>query len=156
MEENAKIIIPAANHKVTICRSILEALPEWFGIESARENYIREVKHLEIFACVAGNHPIGFIGLKTHNPLNIEIYVMGVLPAWHRQGIGKKLITRSIEHSKQQAIQFITVKTLSAQSDAVHYANTRLFYQSCGFAPFEEFPDLWGSDNPCLMMIRPI
>ncbi len=156
MEENLEIVVQAANDKARICRSILETLPEWFGIESARENYIREVKHLEVFACVADNHPIGFIGLKTHNPLNIEIYVMGVLPAWHRQGIGKKLIARSIEHGKQKGNEFLTVKTLSAQSDDVHYADTRLFYQSCGFAPFEEFPDLWGSDNPCMMMIKPI
>jgi hypothetical protein len=32
----------------------------------------------------------------------------------------------------------------------------RGFYLSCGFMPFEEFPDLWGEANPCLYMIRAV
>ena len=134
----------------------MEALPAWFGIESARENYIHAINDQAVFAYVSDNQPIGFIGLKTHNQLNIEIYVMGVLPAWHRQGIAKQLIERTTEYAKQNAIQFLTVKTLSAQSDDENYAKTRLFYESCGFAPFEELPDLWGENNPCMMMIKPI
>ena len=31
-----------AAEKKKIARAILEALPEWFGIPEARENYIRE------------------------------------------------------------------------------------------------------------------
>ena len=34
--------IEHAEEKRTICRAILEALPEWFGIPEAREEYIRE------------------------------------------------------------------------------------------------------------------
>jgi hypothetical protein len=35
-------------------------------------------------------------------------------------------------------------------------AATRAFYQAVGFLPIEEFPDLWGAENPCLLMLRPL
>jgi len=35
--------ISEANEKQRIARLILEALPEWFGIPEAREQYIQEV-----------------------------------------------------------------------------------------------------------------
>ena len=149
-------IVRINNDKGAVCRSILEELPEWFGIESARENYIRAVANQVVFAFISDNQPIGLIGLKIHNQFNIEICVMGVLPAWHRQGIGRQLVDRAKKHAQQHAIQFLTVKTLSNQSSDENYAKTRLFYKSCGFEPFEEFPDLWGKENPCLMMIKPI
>ena len=36
--------IEHADAKQTIARQILETLPEWFGLEDARESYIRETK----------------------------------------------------------------------------------------------------------------
>ena len=48
------------------------------------------------------------------------------------------------------------VKTLSATHPDVHYARTREFYLSIGFIELEEFPELWGSANPCLLMVKAI
>ena len=36
------LLIEDANQKQDIARKILEALPEWFGIEDSREEYIRD------------------------------------------------------------------------------------------------------------------
>lgn len=41
--------IEHAEEKRTICRAILEALPEWFGIPEAREEYIRESADQALF-----------------------------------------------------------------------------------------------------------
>ena len=30
------------------------------------------------------------------------------------------------------------------------------FYQAVGFLPIEEFPDLWGAENPCLLHAAPV
>lgn len=38
--------------KQAVARMILEALPDWFGIPEARENYIREMWYYE----TQGNH----------------------------------------------------------------------------------------------------
>jgi len=34
------------------------------------------------------SNPLGFISIKENNPYTAEIYVMGVLPDYHNQGIG--------------------------------------------------------------------
>ena len=46
--------IEHAEEKRTICRAILEALPEWFGIPEAREEFIRESADRLFFAAMDG------------------------------------------------------------------------------------------------------
>ncbi len=139
-----------------VIRQILEALPQWFGIREAREDYIRQAKKLDVFICEHKGKPAGFISLKIHNSWNAEIYCMGVLPEFHRQGIGKLLVQSAQSQARASAIRLMSVKTLSSASQDPYYARTRNFYLSCGFEPFEEFPDLWGQDNPCLLMVKSI
>jgi ribosomal protein S18 acetylase RimI-like enzyme len=33
---------------------------------------------------------------------------------------------------------------------------TRRFYEAIGFEPIEEFPTMWGNDNPCLLLVKPL
>lgn len=51
---------------------------------------------------------------------------------------------------------FMTVKTLSEKQPDPDYQKTRQLHVSCGFRPFEEFPNLPGRANPCLYMLKPI
>ena len=53
-----------------------------------------------------------------------------------------------------RGIEFLQVKTLSPAHPDKNYAKTRAFYGAMGFRPLEEFPDLWGEQNPCLQMIK--
>ena len=50
----------------------------------------------------------------------------------------------------------MTVKTLSDRHPDPGYARTRRFYHKLGFVELEEFPELWGRDNPCLYMLREV
>ena len=50
--------------KQRIARAILEALPDWFGIEESREEYIKDSAELPLFAAFDGEKPIGFLCLK--------------------------------------------------------------------------------------------
>ena len=47
--------------KKRTAREILEALPEWFGIVQAREEYIEKSASLLFFAAFDKENPIGFL-----------------------------------------------------------------------------------------------
>ena len=81
--------IENAEEKRRICRVILEALPEWFGIPEAREEYVSESADKLFFAAMDGENPVGFLYLKETGRDTVELYVMGVLKARHRTGAGR-------------------------------------------------------------------
>lgn len=137
-----------------ICERILRALPEWFGIEEAILHYIEASQRLPTIVAHTDNHTAGFLSIKQHTPYAAEIYVMAVDPQYHRQGIGRAMVARAEAYLKENNMEFLQVKTLSASHPDPFYAKTRTFYQSIGFRPLEEFPTLWGESNPCLLMIK--
>ena len=75
-----------AGEKRRITRLILEALPDWFGVEESREEYIRICADLIYYAAYDGELPAGFICLKETGRDTAEICVMGVLQEYHRKG----------------------------------------------------------------------
>lgn len=150
MEMEIKII---DEDKETLARRILEALPQWFGIAEARERYIQEARELAFFACIGGDGPLGFLTLKQHYDHVAEVHAMGVLPRWHRHGIGRALLARAEDYALARSLRFLTVKTLAHSHPDPYFGATRRFYEAMGFLPLEELPELW-PDNPCLMMIK--
>ena len=44
--------------------------------------------------------------------------------------------------------------TLAASDPDPNYAATRAFYAALGFLPLEELPQVWGPENPCLLLVR--
>lgn len=53
-------LIEDYDDKQKIARQILEALPDWFGIDEARENYIKESTDQLFFAALDENQVTGF------------------------------------------------------------------------------------------------
>ncbi len=149
-----KIISKTA--KKNICARILLALPDWFGIEKATKAYISACADLPLIACFSGENPVGFVALKIHGKFAAEIYVMGITREYHRRGIGSKLLAQAEKYLAGEGIRFLQVKTLAPSRESMGYAKTRQFYQSVGFVPLEEFSELWGKDNPCLLLIKTI
>jgi len=82
------------------------------------------------------------------------LYVMGIRPEFHRRGIGRRLIGRAEAYLKQNAVEFLYVKTLGPSRQSEAYERTRAFYTALGFRPLEEFKNLWSSENPCLIMVK--
>ena len=78
-----------STEKQAVTRSILEALPEWFGIPEAREDYITESGDKQFFCAYDADKPVGFLYLKETGKATVELYVMGVLKEYHRQGISR-------------------------------------------------------------------
>jgi len=141
----------------TICREVLESLPEWLGIPASIESYVAAADELPMLACFEpAGEVVDFVPVKTHTAYAAEVYVMGVKRPWHRRGIGRALIEAVAEFLISQGIRFLTVKALSPSNDDPNYARTRLFYEALGFLPIEEFPTLCGPENLCIFMLRPI
>jgi len=139
-----------------LCEPILRALPDWFGIEEATQQYVRDTAVLPTFIANATKQPVGFLTIKQHSDYAAEIQVMGVLPEWHRRGVGQTLLAASEAHLKQLGVEYLQVKTLSSRHPDKFYGRTRAFYLSMGFRPLEEFPTLWGEATPCLQLIKMI
>lgn len=146
--------VTETNEKEKIARKILHALPEWFGIEEATEEYIKTSRNLPFFAVYHDSLPVGFIALRLHNPYTAEVYVMGVLKEFHRKGLGKVLIDEAKAYCLGNRMEILTVKTLDASREDKAYNKTRRFYESVGFKPLEVFPTLWDESNPCLFMAK--
>lgn len=140
--------------KSEICNQILRSLPDWFGIESAIRDYVTDVQPMKMLVSIEGNSPVGFLALNYHNKFTAEIHVMGVMPSFHKRGIGRHLISEAEKILRTEGFKFISVKTLSESRPNKEYDQTRKFYYDMGFIPIEEFRTLWGADNPCLLLIR--
>lgn len=138
--------------KQNIARKILEALPEWFGIEEDREEYIRNSKKQPFFSYYESNKPVGFICLKINSKDTIEIAVIGILKEYQRKGIGKQLFLKAKEHAMQMGFSFMQVKTVQ-KGYYKQYDNTNQFYINLGFKEFEVFPNLWNEKNPCQIYV---
>ena len=142
------------DEKQNITNSILRELPEWFGIEEAIVEYVNGVKNTDFYAAYDFNIPIGFISIKSNNSHTSEIYVLGVKKHYHNRGIGKMLLETSGQALINNKTKFLMVKTLGESHPDKHYKNTREFYNKTGFYPLEEIKEIWGEDNPCLIMVK--
>ena len=98
--------------KMKLTRYILEALPEWFGIPEAREEYIRDSAGKSFFCAYNEAEPVGFLYLKQTGKDTVELAVMGVLKEYHRNGIGKALFETAKKVACEKGYSFIQVKTV--------------------------------------------
>lgn len=142
--------------KSGITDSILHQLPNWFGIEESIQEYIEGVKGKVFYAVYNGYDVVGFICLKMNNPYTAEIYVMGILEPYQRHGIGRNLVNIAEQYIKENHYKFLMVKTVGESLDDESYRRTRAFYRSVGFYPLEEIKEIWGEENPCLILVKHI
>ena len=98
--------VTEAETRRRIARTILEALPDWFGIRESREEYIENSGTWTLFAAYRQGSPAGFLCLKETGKATAELAVMGVLPEYHRQGIGRALFEAAREEAVRMGHQF--------------------------------------------------
>ena len=148
-------IVDDIEEKQRIARSILTALPEWFGIPESTENYIRESANEIMVASFEEEKANGFLCLKETGKDTVELAVMGVLKEYHRKGIGKQLFIHAKKTAKEMGYSFIQVKTVQ-MGKYESYDDTNRFYISIGFKEFEVFSTLWDEWNPCQIYVMGI
>ncbi|HOQ76692.1 MAG TPA: GNAT family N-acetyltransferase [Thermoclostridium sp.] len=140
--------------KTSITLEIMNALPDWF---SPPEDIVRKSaihRDMPFFAAFDGDRAIGFVALKIHNEYTIDMYTLGVLQEYHRQGVGSAILKAVEDYGRRNGYRFITVKTLDASAQYEPYERTRTFYLKNGFCPLEVFPLFWNEENPCLLLAK--
>jgi len=133
--------------KSNVTNKILRQLPDWFGIEESTMEYINNAKETDFIAAYGADELVGFISIKYNNDYTAEIYVMGVSSSCHKKGIGRKLIHEAEKLTREKGCKFLMVKTLGESHPDVHY-------KKVGFYSLEEIKEIWGEENPCLLMVK--
>lgn len=154
--ESSLELVPFDASMTDACERILKALPEWFGIPASNQEYIRSLPRLTTFVARLGGAEVGFIALEQHFPESAENHVLAVHPDHHRRGIGRALLGHSEQWLRKRGVRVFYVKTLGPSEPYAPYAKTRAFYTGLGFVPLFETTALWGSENPALVMAKPL
>jgi GNAT superfamily N-acetyltransferase len=139
-----------------LCRSILDQLPEWFGIPESNADYARLADEGPAWLAVDGGEVVGLMLLKPHFETAVEVYLLAVVPARHRGGVGRALVAAAEAWAKARSARYLTVKTRGPSLPYEPYERTRAFYLATGFVPLEEFTEIWAPDNPALLMAKAV
>jgi len=98
----------------------------------------------------------GLLALRPTSPAARELHVLAVRREHHRRGIGRALVERAAAYAREEGFSLLRAKTLGPGIEDEGYAGTRAFYEAVGLVPVEVIPAVWGAENPCLIMVRPL
>jgi ribosomal protein S18 acetylase RimI-like enzyme len=134
---------------------LLRALPEWFGIEDALAQYVRDAESAPTYLASdrETGDVVGALLIRRHYPESAEIHLMAVDPQWHRRGVGQALVTAVERDLVASGTRMLQVKTLGPSDPDEHYARTLSFYRAMGFVPLQEFREFWPG-NACLILVK--
>jgi N-acetylglutamate synthase-like GNAT family acetyltransferase len=137
-------------------RRILDGLPLWFGRPESNEQYIASASTLPNVVARRDGEVVGVCLLKHHNPLASEIELLAVPEHLHRTGIGRRIVQHVEGELRERGVRMLEVKTYGPSGKSAEYERTRHFYEGMGFIPLEENLDIWGADNPCLILVKAV
>ena len=140
------------NQKKAVVAEVLKDLPEWFGIPESTQAYIEGTTDLQVWAAYQESDLTGFVSLSYSSEDCAEIDCLGVKKAYQGRKIGSQLLA-TLESEARKKVDYLQVKTV-AESSNKDYDRTNVFYRSLGFKKLEIFPQLWGSQNPCQILIK--
>jgi ribosomal protein S18 acetylase RimI-like enzyme len=146
--------ITNSDEKSVIAEKIIRQLPDWFELEDGIVGYVNGVKNKPFFIVFNNDESVGFISVKNQNQWTSEIYVMGILPKFRNSGIGRKLVDYIWNENRKSGRKYLIVKTLDESAEDKFYKETRGFYEKVGFTPLFTTTEIWGEENPCLIMIK--
>lgn len=140
------------NQKKAVVAEVLKDLPEWFGIPESTKAYIEGTTDLQVWAAYQESDLTGFVSLSYSSEDCAEIDCLGVKKAYQGRKIGSQLLA-TLESEARKKVDYLQVKTVAEGSNK-DYDRTNVFYRSLGFKKLEIFPQLWGSQNPCQILIK--
>ena len=140
------------NQKKAVVAEVLKDLPEWFGIPESTQAYIEGATTLQVWAAYQESDLTGFVSLSYSSEECAEIDCLGVKKSYQGRKIGSQLLA-NLESEARKKVDYLQVKTVAEGSNK-DYDRTNVFYRSLGFKKLEIFPQLWGSQNPCQILIK--
>jgi ribosomal protein S18 acetylase RimI-like enzyme len=135
---------------------LLRGLPEWFGIEASILGYVDAARTLPTTCAVLDGEVVGACVVRHHTPVASEIEVLAVRRDLHRTGVGRTLLAHVEAGLRSGGVKLLQVKTRGPSAASQEYERTRAFYEALGYLPLEERADIWGPENPCLFMVKPL
>lgn len=123
---------------------------------AANQALARQAETGLTFVAELAGHSVGLTTLHDTGFSALEIELLAVLPEMHGRGIGRRLVLSAEGEARRLGKAYLLVRTLGPSRPSDHYARTRRFYNRSGFLALEERLEIWGPDNPCLLMIRPV
>jgi len=142
------------NQKKAVVAEVLKDLPEWFGIPESTQVYIEGATTLQVWVAYQESDLTGFVSLSYSSEDCAEIDCLGVKKGHQGRGIGSQLLA-NLESEAGKQVDYLQVKTVAEGSNK-DYDRTNVFYRSLGFKKLEIFPQLWGPQNPCQILIKKI
>jgi GNAT superfamily N-acetyltransferase len=149
-------IVGPVTGRGALCEELLRGLPDWFGIEASIVEYARVSEELPAFVAEVDGEAAGLLVVRPTSPAALELHLIAVRREHHRRGIGRALVDRAAAHARDEGFSLLHTKTLGPDIEDEGYAGTRAFYEAVGFMPVEVLPAVWGPENPCLIMVRPL
>lgn len=137
------------------CASILAELPDWFGLPDSNAAYAEAAERGLTWVAERPGEALGLLVLEDLGFSALDVHLLAVRPHLHRQGVGKALIDQARAVARQLGKPYLTVKTQGPSAGYAAYERTRAFYEAVGFEGLEELTEIWGPENPCLIMVRP-
>jgi len=137
-----------------LCAHILADLPEYFGLEESNAAYARAAETLPSLVGAVDGRDAGLLLLKRTSGVAMELHLIAVLRELQGVGLGGALVRAAEAHARSQGAHWFHVKTLSPRDPDENYEKTRAFYAAMGFEPLEEIVEVWGPDNPCLLLVK--
>jgi GNAT superfamily N-acetyltransferase len=134
------------------CDAIVQGLPDFFEIPEANAECARAVRTQSGAVAELSGEVVGFLTWVAQGP-GAEITWMAVRADERGRGHGRALVNALIDLLRDQGVRELAVKTLSERHPDPGYAATRAFYRAMGFTPAREL-DIWGADNPAVLMTR--
>jgi GNAT superfamily N-acetyltransferase len=147
-------MVERPDEKTAITLKIMHSLPAWFSPPEDIDKKAVIHRGYPFFAAYDGEEPIGFVALKIHNQYTADIFNLGVLEQYHRQGLGRRLLEAAEGYCVDKGYVYLTVKTLDSSAEYEPYERTRAFYENMGFIPLEVFTTFWNEENPCLFLAK--
>lgn len=139
-----------------LCAEVLATLPEWFGLPASNAAYAADAEALPTWVARAEGAEAALMILKPHFATALEIHVLAVRRDLRGRGLGRALVETAVAEARREGRPMLTVKTRGPSLPYAPYEETRAFYEACGFLALEEIIEVWGPENPCLLMARPL
>lgn len=137
-----------------LCARLLADLPEYFALADSNAAYVRSADTLPSFVAGRDGRDAGLLLLKQTSDVAVELHLIAVLREFQGLGLGGALVRAAEAQLRAQGTHWFHVKTLSPRDPDPHYAKTRAFYVALGFEPLEEIVEVWGPQNPCLLLVK--
>ena len=118
-----------ADHQSVL--SIAKALPQWFSDKGVKE-IAQDLSYEHLLIAEESSEIVGFLSYYTYNGVGHLAWI-GVLPEFHRCGMGTRLVEEFERRMSADRIQVLELKTLSDSEEHEPYERTRRFYEKMGF-----------------------